>query len=109
MKPESTRSSHRPSNTGAALCIQVSGYAFALRRRGAFMTRWITFDQATADGLRARVPTGSVFEFPGRSLLEYALNCPQNVVGVLDTGIQSRCAVAVFRHRSAQHERVAPA
>jgi len=73
------------------------------------MTRWITFDQATADALRARVPTGSVFEFPGRSLLEYALNCPQNVVGVLDTGIQSRCAVAVFRHRSAQHERVAPA
>src|SRR5262245_27742056 len=34
------------------------------------MTRWITFDQTTAYGLRARVPAESVFEFPGRSLME---------------------------------------
>jgi hypothetical protein len=71
------------------------------------MTRWITFDQTTADGLRGRVPADSVFEFPGRSLLEYALNCPQIVVGVIDTGIENQCAVVVFR-RGSEQERAAP-
>jgi hypothetical protein len=72
------------------------------------MTRWITFDQTTADGLRARVPAESVFEFPGRSLMEYVLSSPQNVVGVLDTGVENQCAVAVFQRGSEQQEQAAP-
>jgi hypothetical protein len=64
------------------------------------MPRWIVFDQATATELRARLPKASVFEAPGRAVVEYALdshNSHRSVVAVLPPVFGSGSAVAVFR------------
>lgn len=62
------------------------------------MARWITFDATTAHALRQRAPLESVFEAPGRSALEYALNCSSNVVAALAVGFENHCALTVFLH-----------
>jgi hypothetical protein len=61
------------------------------------MVRWIAFDQATATRLRSRLPQDSVFEAPGRSALEYALNATRPVVVLLEPGGGEETTIAVFR------------
>lgn len=64
------------------------------------MTRWITFHPNTAATLRSCLAQKSVFEFPGRDALEYALSTPGNLVAVLKANgkAEDQCAIAVFRH-----------
>ena len=61
------------------------------------MTRWIAFDQATVTKLRSQLPQDSVFEAPGRSALEYALNATRPVVVLLEQGGGEETTIAVFR------------
>jgi hypothetical protein len=61
------------------------------------MARWIAFDQATVTKLRSRLPQDPVFEAPGRSALEYALNTTRPVVVLLEPGRGDETTMAVFR------------
>jgi hypothetical protein len=60
------------------------------------MARWIAFDQATVTKLRSQLPQDSVFEAPGRSALEYALNATHPVVVLLEPSGEET-TIAVFR------------
>lgn len=72
------------------------------------MARWITFDPHTAAELRNCLPGASIFEAPGRSALEYALNSSGPVVAVLPLNVGQVCALTVFRPRPAQARRESP-
>jgi hypothetical protein len=58
--------------------------------------RWITFDQETCSSLRASRPQESVFEFPARSALEYALENSDAIVAVMPAGLNDT-ALVTFR------------
>jgi hypothetical protein len=61
------------------------------------MARWIAFDQDTVMRLRSQLPQDSVFEAPGRSALEYALNSTRPVVVLLEAAGGDETTVALFR------------
>lgn len=61
------------------------------------MTRWIAFDQDTVAGLRSQLPHDSVFEAPGRTVIDYAITTTRPVVGLLGPAGNDEVTIAVFR------------
>lgn len=61
------------------------------------MTRWIAFDQDTVADLRSQLPHDSVFEAPGRSVIEYALTATRPVVALFRRAGGDEVTIAVFR------------
>jgi hypothetical protein len=60
------------------------------------MARWIAFDRNTVAELRSQLPNDSVFEAPGRTALDYALNTTRPVVAVLEAA-GNQATIAIFR------------
>jgi hypothetical protein len=60
------------------------------------MARWIAFDRNTVAGLRSQLPNDSVFEAPGRTALDYALNTTRPVVAVVEVA-GNQATIAIFR------------
>lgn len=61
------------------------------------MTRWIAFDRETVADLRSQLPHDSIFEAPGRTVIDYALTTTRPVVGVLGPAGNHEVTIALFR------------